>query len=196
MRILAVCIGLALAGGSAAYIWYQSTAPSPPLELKKGPEPIGAEGHLPIPEDKFLPDLEKAKAVVTRQYGYAKSCRFWGRVAGWAGLLLTSAMTILAGFYGGRPAADGNAAATLEQLLKEQQRSKGLMRVVGVLVATSTLPALFAQKLESDAAGFATSGRELNKVLLTATDKLYDTKTKPPEARRALNELAEAVEAL
>jgi hypothetical protein len=194
MRAIAVLFGASLAICSLVLLSYE-------LETRPDIKPSSFQGlvvqgfdatQLKIPEERFLPTLKEAKDDVKKRYGTASTCRFWSRVSSWAGFLLTCVMTVLVGAFGGQIKAAG-PASTLQDVLNEQQRSKGIMRAVGILVAVSTLPGLFAQRLESDASHYAASARELNKVLIKTTETLYET-TKLKEAQQALNDLEEARE--
>jgi hypothetical protein len=200
MRIVAILLGVILAASSAGLIFFERTVRS--AYRPTGREPLavsGFEGTLPIPEDKFTPVLEKAKSAVKARYENANRCLRLGRYSGWIGFILTSLMTVLAGLYGGSgrggEALSDDHTKALKQVLEEQRLSQGLVRVIGVLIAVSTLPASFSQRLQTEAAQYASSARDLNKIVLNAYDKLYDSSTKLGEAHRVLNELEEAVEA-
>ena len=80
----------------------------------------------------------------------------------------------------------------VKRLLKDQQLSRGLTRLVGVLVAASTLPGAIAQRLETDAATYATSGRELWQVIAAAEKKLVDPRATVPEATALVLRVKEA----
>jgi len=151
------------------------------------------EGKLPIARERFEPILEQARNEMRSRYRDAAWWHGMAQKIGWAGLILASIMTIVVGFYGGKPGPDGNAASALENILKEQGRSKGLIRLGGVLIALSTLPTLFSQRCEASAGEHAASARELNKVIMSAAEKLYSPETLPSVAERVLLELEDAV---
>ena len=200
MRIIAILLGVILAACSAGLIFFEWSVRS--AYHSTGREPLavsGFEGQLPIAEEKFTPVLERAKSEVKARYKNANWCLTLGRCSGWIGFILTSLMTVLAGLYGGSggggKALSEDHTKALKQVLEEQRLSKGLVRVIGVLIAVSTLPASFSQRLQTEAAQYANSARDLNKIVLNAYDKLYDSSTRLGEAHRVLNELEEAVEA-
>jgi hypothetical protein len=200
MRLVATLIGLILIAGSVWLIVFERAVR--PDYHATGREPLavsGFEGRLPIPEETFTPALEKAKSEVKTRYANANWCLRVGRYCGWIGFVLTSLLTVVAGLYGGSGRGGESLSEddreALKQVLNEQKLSKGLVRVIGVLIAVSTLPALFSQRLQTEAAQYANSARDLNKVVLTAYDKLYDSSTTLGQAHRILNELEEAVEA-
>ena len=183
--VLGVSMGLATA---AAILRSPRPASAQPPEQRIG---FGAqfEGGIKLAKDEYQPVLKDAYQELRQRYDAYNGMRWWARVAGYCGLVLTSVLTVVAGFYGANPLKEPD---DVKRLLKDQQLSRGLTRLVGVLVAASTLPGAIAQRLETDAATYATSGRELWQVIAAAEEKLVDPRATVPEATALVLRVKEA----
>jgi len=190
---MVIVLGVCLLGASLVFIWYDlQLRPAAITRLGKPGAPIGFTGATHLNAEDLKKTLASADAELDRRYDNADALRLWSRIATWLGIILTSFMTVIAGFYGGRATADGDPGATLEKVLREQQMSKGLIRVAGALIALATLPSLFAQRLESDANYYAASARELHAVYVESEGNLYDP-TPEAEQMKAFQRIKQAI---
>jgi hypothetical protein len=194
-KVIAVSVGVVMLGLAGWGIWLELGWWNIFSGSKGAAKPnVAFDGTLKIEESKFLPKLDAAKKEMRRRFDEAAMMRHWSRVAGWAGFICTALMTVVAGFYGTRSSAGQSPADAVQAVLQEQEKSRGLIRIVGALVAISTLPGLLAQRLDSEGGQYLTSARELNKVISNAVEKLYDPATSLSAAHKTLLELEQATE--
>ena len=192
MRFFVIIIGILLLAASVAFMAYQFRR-EPDLTRSPGPgTTIGVEGGLKLPPEQVQAAINEANTEIDSRLSTAATLRFWSRAASWTGFVLTSFMTVLVGFYGGRSEPGGDAAAALDRVLKEQQRSRALLRVAGALIAVATLPNLFAQRLEADTNNYVSSARSLQEVLIDSSSKMYDKGLSETEQAIALGKLKAA----
>jgi hypothetical protein len=193
MRTLVISVGLLLSACSATLIGYEwQWRPEFQSRPPKPGTTIGFEESTHLPEQEVKAAIDQANSEVDNRYGTSATLRFWGRSASWSGFALTSLMTVIVGFYGGKVEPGGDAGTAMERILKEQQRSRGVLRLAGALIALATLPNLFAQRLDADANNYASSGRTLQEVLIDSSNKMYDKAMSPRDQGIALAKLKAA----
>jgi hypothetical protein len=179
---------LALSVGMIVCEWKTWPAFQPPtLAAQTIPK-----GNLPLPEDEIKKSLTEAQSELNRRLERASFDRQWARAANWTAFLLASVLTVIAGSYGTSVKQGEEAAATLAAVMKEQQTSKSLTRLLGAMIALTTLPGMLSQRLEAEAASYTSSGRELYRVYAESRSKLYDPNTSKKDADEALQRLEEA----
>lgn len=188
-RLFAVIAAL-LVGGATLVVFLKSPEtkplPAPESSLVTG---SALSNDTVLEKAEFQPVLDQAFAELGRRYSSYESLRWWSKAIGYCGLVLTSLLTLLAGFYG----FQGTTAPTqMQQLIDEQKLSKGLTRLVGILIAFTTLPGAVSQRLDTDAAAIAASGRELWQAISGAEQKLVDPNAATAEARSLLFKVQEA----
>ncbi len=159
---------------------------SPPLQ------PTGVQGALPVAESVFAPQLENAKAEMRRRYSVASLYRNWGRGFRWIALLVSATVTLIAGFYGKK--VEPGSQPSQEDIIENQNTSARLARVIGLLIAGSTVLAVFSQQLDSESMQAAAAADKLNEEIISATETLYNPATTTPLAQVVLIRLEHAVE--
>jgi hypothetical protein len=184
-----VCVALAI---PVAYGLgdHRRGPPSPGLPL--GETITTPEGDLRVSEEEFQQVVPGAKQEVESRYHTANRLHDWSDVCGYGGILLGAVMGFVAfvfslGTSGGAPADD------LKKIAAQQGQSKILIVLIGLLLACSTLPNAISHRLDSRAARYENSARDLNKVLISTLERIYDPKAAKVEADKALQELREAV---
>ncbi len=104
-------------------------------------------------------------------------------------LAVTAIVAIIAGFFGRRVDPSSSGATTVESVLGESNNSKQQIRVIGVLLALSTVCGLFAQQLESESTQRNTAAKALNQAIIEATQILYSDASNKVQARYILQKL-------
>jgi hypothetical protein len=155
--------------------------------------PLGFQGKLAIPEEKFLPVIEAARSEMDKRYNRASELYLWRRVATWSSLGVTCLLTLVGGVLGQKVSKIRDSEVSIEGVYGAQIRSAATIRLISLLLALVTIAGLIAQQLESEQAEASRIARELNEKLRTTVRELYDPRTSLPEAQLRLAELQESV---
>ena len=189
IRLLTSLVGMTIAIAALVFYYTSSTAP-----LFEPPKSILAEGSAWSTESvldkrEYQPVLDEAYNELGRRYKNVRELRWWAKCVGYVGLALVSVVTLIMGSYGIQSATSPDK---LQEAINEQKLSKGLTRLVGLLIALSTLPGAISQRLETDATELAASGRDLWSQVAAVEQKLVDRNATVPEVQALVSRVREA----
>ena len=184
-------VALVLIGVSA----YFAVGQRPEYSIKDYLIPSGAQGNLSVPERDFRSTIDEAQERVVQLFARAKRFDQFQRGVAWVALGISSVVVVIAGFFGRRIDVAGEGVAA-KDVLGIAARSSQLYRLVGILLALSTVAGFLSQQLEGEAKRDSADAKTLNQAIIEATQVLYSSSSTEVQARLALQKLKGEMSAL
>lgn len=153
--------------------------------------PSGAQGKLALPDAEFKPLLDRATNEMNQRIQAGKQYIGWKRAVGWLALALSAGVSLVGAFYGRNPQL--KPGAEVADVLGAVERPQKTVRIVCMMLATSSILTLLAQNLEAESASLIGSGKTLSEAIIESTATLYDPQTTEVKARVALRKLEVAI---
>jgi hypothetical protein len=177
-RLLGLLLGIGLLGWIALELIAPVGYHSAPSVLGLG---SAFEGNLQLPAEKIANAFENARQRMIEVNSWGTRFRVAGDIAAWLSFAATASITLIVGFYGRAPAAEGGAPDTTGLPSRGVRLIGFLAALAAVLTAVSSLAVAKSQDNFKHA-------DELRALIVSARAQVIDAKT-ADDAQAILDDL-------
>jgi hypothetical protein len=170
LRAAGLVLLVAVASYGAYLLWTHRFVRATPQVLGVG---SGFEGNAQLPKEEIDAVIGAGRQKVAAKNTVGNRFALLGTLAEWLTFLLSSVITLLAG-YQGINSTDDTAKATIESL---KARSTRFARIVGTTAAAAAVSTALAGRATTAADGYYKAADELQRKLTSARRQVLEAKS-------------------